>query len=349
MAYYHTFITLLVPAIVSFVTTYIATRFLMGYFYSAGIVEEDRNKGKPVLLPSSCGLAATFGTIIGILTYAFGMSFLVPQDMVVLRILKGLFAVSLSLLLISLVGLLDDINVKRKMVNATGIKSYKQGLKQWQKPALTVIGAIPLVAINAGVSVVRIPFLGTVNLGLWYPFLILPLAIIFASNAVNLLGGFDGLQTGMGLAAVFGFLVYSVFYGNHIGALLSAVLFASLLAFTPFNFGKVIPGDSFTYMLGAGLVSIAVLGNAEAFGLIVFMPWIVEFFLHARRKFKVSDLGIRQKDGTFKAPYGKKIYSLTHLFMNIKPMKEREVSLYLTLFELLFVALAFLMKAYGLL
>ena len=48
------------------------------------------------------------------------------------------------------------------------------------------------------------------------------------------------------------------------------------------------------------------------------MPWIIEFLLHLRRKFKVTDLGIRQKDGTFKAPYGRKIYSLTHLVMNIK-------------------------------
>ncbi|MGC8676205.1 MAG: hypothetical protein ACP5T3_01665 [Candidatus Micrarchaeia archaeon] len=346
MALYHTFLTLLVPAIVAYAVTFVATKFLMGYLSSSGVVEEDQNKGRLIKLPSSGGLAVVFGTIVGIITYAFGMSFL-SQSLHAIYDVRTLFAVSLSLLLISLVGFLDDINVKGKLVNATGIKSYKKGMKQWQKPLLTVIGALPLMAINAGISTVRIPFIGNVALGAWYPLLVLPLAIIFASNAVNLLGGFDGLQTGMGAIALAGFLVYSVLYGNHVGALISAVMLASVLAFMPFNFGKLIPGDSFTYMLGAGLVSIMVLGNAEAFGIIVFFPWIVEFFLHLRRGFKVSDLGIRQKDGTFKAPYGKRVYSLTHVVMNAKRLKETQVSAYLSLIEFAFVLLAFLLKIGG--
>ncbi|MGC8628809.1 MAG: hypothetical protein ACP5T4_01190 [Candidatus Micrarchaeia archaeon] len=347
MAIYHTFLTVLVPSIVSFVITIFAVEFLMGYLKNAGIVEEDRNKEKPVKLPSSMGLSVVFGTIVGLLTYVFGVTFVFKTDAHLIFDTRNLFAVSLSLMLISFVGFLDDINVKSKMVNATDIKSYKEGLKQWQKPLLTVIGALPLMAVNAGVNVVHVPFLGLIGLGLWYPLLVLPLAIIFVSNAVNLLGGFDGLQTGTGIVALSGFFIYSLLYGNHLGALISATLLASLLAFLPFNLGKVIPGDSFTYMLGAGMVSIMVLGNAEAFGIIVFMPWIIEFFLHLRRKFKVSDLGIRQKDGTFKAPYGKHIYSLTHLVMNIRPLREREVAFYISLIELAFVALAFAIKLCG--
>ncbi len=349
MAVYHTFLTVIVPALVSFAITVITTKFLMSYFLSAGVIEEDRNKEKPKKLPSSCGLAVVFGTILGLLTYVFGVTFVFKVDPHLLLDVRNIFALMLSLLLISFVGFLDDINVRSKMVQATDIKSYKKGLKQWQKPLLTVIGALPLMAINAGVSTVQVPFLGYLNLGLLYPLLVLPLAIIFVSNAVNLLGGFDGLQTGMGAVALAGLFVYELFYGNHIGALASATMLASVLAFLPFNLGKVIPGDSYTYALGAGLVGIMVLGNAEAFGTIVFTPWIVEFFLHLRRKFKVSDLGIRQKDSTFKPPYGKHIYSLTHLVMNIRPLKEKEVSLYLACIELLFVALAFVIKLAGLL
>ncbi|MGC8547516.1 MAG: hypothetical protein ACP5MC_00740 [Candidatus Micrarchaeia archaeon] len=349
MAAYHTFVTLIVPAIIAYAVTLITTKFLMGYLADAGVIEEDRNKARPLKLPSSCGLAVVFGTIVGILTYIFGVTFLLMPDKHMLLDVRNLFAVSMTLLLIALVGFLDDINVKSKMVNATDIKSYKQGMKQWQKPLLTVIGALPLIAINAGVSTVRIPLIGLVNLGFWYPIVVLPLAIIFVSNAVNLLGGFDGLQTGMGAVALTGLFVYSLIYGNHIGALISLVMLASVLAFLPFNLGKVIPGDSFTYALGAGLVSIMVMGNAESFGVIIFIPWIVEFLLHLSRGFKVSDLGIRQKDGTFKAPYGKRIYSLTHLIMNMKKVTEREVAIYLSSIELAFVLLAFLMKVLGLL
>jgi len=356
MAVYHTFITLLVPAIVSAAITVITTKFLMNYLYGAGVIEEDKNKGKPVKLPSSMGLAVVFGTLVGILTFVFGTSFFVintynANNVHLLINIRDLLAVCLSLLLISFVGFLDDINVKSKMVRATDIKSFKKGLKQWQKPLLTIIGALPLMAINAGISIVRIPLIGTVNLGFIYPLVVLPLAIIFVSNAVNLLGGFDALQPGMAIVATAGFLVYSLLLGGtHTGALISATLLASLLAFLPFNYkGKAIPGDSFTYMVGASFIAIMVMGNAESFGVIVFIPWIVEFFLHLRRKFKVSDLGIRQPDGTFKAPYGGKIYSLTHVIMNLKRAREKEIALYLSLIELAFVLLAFFMKAYGLL
>ena len=229
----------------------------------------------------------------------------------------------------------------------------KVGLEQWQKPALTLIGALPLMAIAAGTSLVNVPFFGVVDFGIFYPLIILPLAVVFVSNAFNLLGGYDGIQPGMALVASIGFLIYCVYFGNYIGAVLSAVLVAALLAFLPFNLGlfrvNVIPGDTFTYAVGATFVAIMAMGTAEAFGVVVFFPWIVEFFLHLRKRFKSTDVGIRRKDGTFQAPYGKKIYSLTHVLMNMKRVNEWEIAIYLWLIEAFFVLLAFGLKMYGLL
>ncbi|VVB76901.1 Phospho-N-acetylmuramoyl-pentapeptide-transferase [uncultured archaeon] len=350
---YTTFLTLIVPAIIAFIITAIATEFVMGYMYSSGVVAEDHNKEtsnrrKPKILPSSGGIAVVFGLITGMLTYAFGGS--IGAFSPVLNI-SDLLAVALSITLIALVGFLDDINVKSKRIMATGIKDIKQGLKKWQKPLLTVVGALPLMAINAGVSTITVPFLGPVDFGLLYPVLILPLAVIFVSNAFNLLGGFDGLQPGMAMIASLGFIAYFIIFqpNIYIGALLSALMFASLVAFLPFNKypARIIPGDSFTYAIGAILVAIMVMGNAEAFGMIVFAPWVIEFFLHLRRKFDVRDLGIRQKDGTLAAPYGKSIYSLTHLVMNMGRMREKQVTLYLCLMETGFVILGLLLKALG--
>ena len=344
---YHTFQTVIIPGVIAFAVTIIGTRFLIKYLYGAGIVAEDRNKAKPILLASSGGLAVAFGIITGILAYTFGGTFLFNP---VLSI-SSLLAVSLSIVLISLVGFIDDINVKREKVMSTDMMDIREGLKQWQKPLLTVIGALPLIAINAGVSTIAVPFFGTINFGLFYPLALLPLAVVFVSNAVNLLGGFDGLQPGMALVASLGMFIYSLMYGTPMGTLLSTLLLASVLAFLPFNAwkSKIIPGDSFTYAVGAMLVAIMVMGNEEAFGFIVFIPWTIEFFLHLRRRFQVTDLGIRQKDGTFKPPYGKKIYSLTHLIMNMKKASEYEVSLYLSMIEALFVILAFLLKFLALL
>ena len=342
---YHTFQTVIVPGAVAFIITLIGTRFLISYLYGAGIIAEDRNKKEKVILASSGGLALAMGIIVGILAYTFGGSFVFSPILDISQLL----AVALSIIMIALVGFLDDINVKGKRVKSTDMMDIREGLKQWQKPLLTILGALPMMAINAGTGTVEMPFIGLLNLGIIYPLIVLPLAIIFVSNSVNLLGGFDGLQPGMALVASIGLFLYSLFYGNYIGLFLSSLLLASLLAFIPFNIYKarIIPGDSFTYAVGATLVAIMAMGNAEAFGLILFIPWIIEFLLHLRRKFKVTDLGIRQKDGTFKAPYGRKIYSLTHLVMNIKRVKEYEVAIYLSALEAAFVLLAFGLKLAG--
>ncbi len=345
---YNTFQTIIIPGILAFAAAYIGISFLMKYLYSAGIVAEDRNKAKVVKLPSSAGLGFAFGIVIGILAYTFGGSFIFKPVIST----SLLLSVALSILLITLVGFLDDINVKQERVKSTGMMDIRQGLKQWQKPILTILGAFPLMAIDAGVHSVELPFVGVVSLGLVYPLILLPLAVIFVSNSVNLLGGFDGLQPLMALAAALGLLAYNIIFGTYMGAFLSALLSAALLAMLPFNLykAKVVPGDSFTYAVGATLVAIMVMGNSEAFGMIIFIPWIIEFLLHARKRFKVTDLGIRQRDGSFKAPYGRKIYSLTHLVMNLKnKATETDVAYYLTALEVLFVVLGFAMKLSGLL
>ncbi len=344
---YSTYLTIIVPAVITAIVTYLSCKFLMGYFYGAGIIGEDRNKERPVKLASSAGVAVAFGIIVGILAYTFGGSFVFNPTLPIL----DLMAAALSIVLIAFVGFIDDINVQRERVKSTDIMDIREGLKQWQKPLLSIVGALPLMAINAGVSVISIPLLGPVDFGLLYPLVIIPLAVIFVSNSFNLLGGFDGIQSGMGLIAALGLLVYCFFYSNSMGLLLSALLFAALLAFYPLNRyrAKMLPGDSFTYCVGGALVAIMVMGHAEAFGLIIFLPWVIEFFLHLRRKFKVSDLGIRQRDGTFKAPYGKRIYSLTHFVMNSGKRNEKEVAAYLIAVELGFVVLAFGLKFAGLL
>jgi UDP-N-acetylglucosamine--dolichyl-phosphate N-acetylglucosaminephosphotransferase len=343
---YHSFLTIILPAAFALFATIIATKFIMHYFYSAGIVAEDRNKDKIRRLPGSGGIAVAFGITVGILAYTFGASFLFNPTVSVPNIL----ATALSIVLIASVGFIDDLNVKSKRVQVTGMKGINQGLKQWQKPLFTAIGALPLIAINAGVSSIHIPFIGLVNLGILYPLVVIPLMVVFVSNSYNLLGGFNGLEATTGLVAGIGFIIYSFIYGNSIGLFLSSVLVGSLIAFLIFNWypARILPGDSFTYCVGGAIVAIIIMGNAEGFGLIIFMPWIIEFLLHLRKGFKVTDLGIRQKDGTLRAPYGKRIYSLTHFAMNIKrKVRERDVTIMLALLEVAFVVVALFLKMHG--
>jgi len=350
---YHSYLTILIPSIVTFVITVMASLFVNSYMKDAGVTAIDHNKGYKKTLATSGGVAIAFGITLGVLTYVFGASFPSPMSPLYSPAspLEYLFATVLSIILITLVGLLDDINVKKTLVKSTDMLDTRKGIKQWQKPILTFIGALPLMAINAGISTLRVPLIGAVNFGIFYPLVIIPLAIIFVANAFNLLGGFDGIASGTSTLASLALLIYSVFFGTYTGAMLSAILFAALVAFLIFNRypATILPGDSFTYGVGTALVVTMIIGNMEAFGVIVFLPWIIEFVLHARRKFKVTDLGKRRSDGTFEAPYGKKIYSWTHIIMNIKRCKEWEVSLYMWFIEIGFIALAFALKFVALL
>lgn len=340
---YRTFLTILVPALIAFVAVVVGTLFIISYMLESGVTAIDHNKKSKPTLPSSGGVAVAFGFAVGILAYAFGGSFslYIPQAS-----LTYLFATVIAVSLISFIGFLDDINVKQKAVKTTGMLDTRKGLKQWQKPLLSFIGAIPLMAVNAGTSVIRIPLFGPVDFGIIYPLVIIPLAVVFAANAFNLLGGFDGISTGTGAVASAGLLLYSVFFGTYTGAIISGILLAAMLAMMLFNIfpSKVIPGDSFTYAAGTALISAMILGNMESFGVIVFLPWIIEFLLHLRAKFDVSDLGKLRRDGTFEAPYGKRIYSWTHIIMNLGRLNEWQVSACMWGIEIGFVALAFCMK-----
>ena len=345
---YSTYLTLIIPAIFALIATYIAMLFVRSYFLESGVISRNPNKKKDEVIPTSGGIAVSFGFIVGVLVYVFGASFGLYTPVASITML---FAAALSVLLIAFVGFLDDLNVKTSFGKSTGMKDWRRGMKQWQKPVLTVLGALPLMAVNAGIAMVALPFVGIVNFGIFYPLLIIPLAVICVANAFNLLGGFDGMATGTALIATLGLLVYSIFYGTAAGALISVVLAASVFVLFMYHKYpvKVLTGDSFTYMWGAAFVAAIVMGNMEAFGIIVFGPWIIEAFLHLRGKFKTTDLGVIQKDGTLAAPYGKKIYSWTHIMMNLKRTKEAEVAMMMWGVEFGFVLLAFAMKWTGLL
>jgi UDP-N-acetylglucosamine--dolichyl-phosphate N-acetylglucosaminephosphotransferase len=326
--------------LITFVFTFGAIWFLMPYMLGAGITAIDMNKKNRPVLPCGMGTALSFGITIGLLAYTFGASFglyipVAPRE--------DLFGAMLSLLLITGVGFIDDINVRDTAGKSTGMMSTRIGLKQWQKPILTLVGAVPLIAINAGISIVSIPFIGMVNFGIVYPLIIIPLAVVFAADAFNLLGGFNGISTASGIIVSAGMLIYSIFFGTYTGALLSGVLTAALFAFAYFdNYpAKIIPGDGYTYGVGAAIVIAAILGNMEFFAIVAFMPWFIEFLLHLMGRFDITDLGKRRSDGTFAAPYGKKVYSWTHIIMNTKRCKEWEVSAYMALITLAFVIAAF--------
>jgi len=333
-------IILLASMIMAVATTFLITPYFMDFLRGAGIVGFDLQKKNRPKLATSGGICVAFGVLAGLLTYIGFQTFIFGLE----KWLFPLLAVTSSILIVMFVGFLDDLNVKLNAENTKEGRDIRVGLPQWLKPLLTLPAAIPLMAINAGKSTMAIPLIGPVDFGILYPLLLIPLGIVGASNAVNMLAGFNGLEAGMGIVYCLGLGIFALVNNITEGTVIFLVTSATLIGFIWYSWypAKILPGDSLTYLLGSIVASGVIVGNMERSGLIVMLLFIIEFFLKLRVKFKASCLGKIREDGKLDPPYGKKVYSWAHLIMNLKPMTEKQVTIILILVQACFATLILL-------
>ena len=329
-----TFKLLYLSPILSFIVTLIATPILIRYLNRIGLQVKDQNKENKPLVPISGGLAVISGILVGLMFYIFVLTFTYNDK----TQFSLIFASLTTILLITFIGFMDDL-----IINKT--KDSSVGLKQWQKPFLTLIAAIPLMVINAGVSKMAVPFFGIIDFGLLYPLLLIPIGVVGASNMVNLLAGINGLETGMGVVYFSMLGLYAYFNIRFEAAAISIIIVGSLIAFYYFNKfpAKILPGDSLTYLLGASIAIVAIIGNIERAALIISIPFIIEFILKARSKFKAQSYGT-YVNGKIQSLYQNKIYSLIHL-MTIKPkFTEKQITYSFIILMLMISSLIWLLQ-----
>jgi len=338
---------LIASVVISFLTTFLLTPRVIEFLRAAQIVAVDLNKKDKPKLPASGGICVGAGILAGILffvgvqTFSPTLSSSGSQKSSI-----ELLAVVSSILIVTLSGLLDDLNVKTKAVQTKDGVNVKIGFPQWVKPLLTLPAAIPLMVISAGKSTMVLPIIGVINFGILYPLLIIPIGFVGASNMVNMLGGFNGLEAGMGVIYTLSLGFYALITGGVQAAVLLLTACAALLAFLRYNWypAKILAGDSLTYLLGSLVAAGVIIGDMQRAGLIVMFPFIIEFVLKARSKFEASSLGKLRDDGKLDSPYGKKIYSWTHVLMNLDKFRERDVTIALIIIQAFFAALPFLGK-----
>ncbi|MBI4406329.1 hypothetical protein HY571_00245 [Candidatus Micrarchaeota archaeon] len=303
--------------IASFAACLIAIPYFVRFFNRIGIVGTDQQKPQHPIVPQAGGIPVFFAFLLGAMLFVGINTFLNGTQLNLLFI----FAALLSTSVIAMVGFFDDLNIRsQKVAISSDAIDYRVGLKQWQKPLLTLVAAVPLVAVNAGESSALLPLIGVVDFGILFPLVIIPIAVICVSNATNMLAGVNGLEAGTTSVALTAIGLFLLQAGRTEGAIIALCAAGALLAFLKFNWfpAKMLPGDSLTYFAGAAIVSAIIIGNAEKLGILLFIPWIVEAFLKLRGRFKVRSYGDLQRDGTLKAPY-QKIYSLTHFAMKLPP------------------------------
>jgi UDP-N-acetylglucosamine--dolichyl-phosphate N-acetylglucosaminephosphotransferase len=320
---------LMVPVILAFLISLIATPYWIRRAKKAGLTGRDMNKHEKPLIAEAGGIAVVAGFLISILFYIGIKTFYFKTSQNLIEI----FALLSTVLIIVIIGFIDDI------------LGWKIGLRQWQKPLFCLLAAIPLMVINVGNTEMALPLLGQVNFGLIYPLLLVPIAISGAANGFNMIAGYNGLETGMGaiIIATLGVLIHST--GQTWLSLIAFSIVASLLAFLIFNRypAKVFPGNTMTYTIGALIAGIAIIGNVEKAAIILFIPYFVELVLKARGKFQKESFAKPNRDNSLELLYPK-IYGLEHIMIKlIKKIKgkayEREVVYSLWLIEIIIAIL----------
>ncbi|MFH1239728.1 MAG: glycosyltransferase 4 family protein [Candidatus Diapherotrites archaeon] len=305
------FLSILIIFIISFIITYAAMGPIIRRVEGRGLVGKDMNKLRNPEIPELGGVGVLFGFIMAMMAAIFIFHYLETLNFDLQIILAGFC----TILIIGFLGLVDDLI------------GWKHGVKQWQHALIPLFAALPLMALKVGTATMIFPFVGAVTFGIWYSLIIVPIGVTGASNAFNMLAGFNGLEAGQGILIGTTFLAIALMTGSVEVVVIMTALLGALIAFLRFNWfpAKIFGGDTLTLPIGASFAVAAIVGNMEKIAVLLFAIYFIELLLKAKTKFKAECFGIPQKDGTLKAdPKGG---SITHVIMKMGKFKEQHVTL----------------------
>ncbi|MFH1307851.1 MAG: glycosyl transferase family 4 [archaeon] len=283
-------------------------------------------------LAGSGGIGVITGFLLGTLFYIAIQTFYNNSTENIIEIL----ALTTSVLTLTGIGIIDDF-----------LGWQHGGLSRNFRIFICLFAAIPLVVINAGYSMVFFPFLGEIQLGILYAFVIIPIGITGAATTFNFLAGYNGLEAGQGILILLALSIVTYYTNNSWLTVICLTMVACLVAFIFFNKypSKIFPGDSLTYSVGGLIAIIAILGNIERVSIFFFIPYILETGLKVRGKLKKYSFGKVNEDGSLEKPYNK-IYGLEHfaiiLLKRLKKNKkvfEKDVVRLIFVFQILIIVL----------
>ncbi|MEK6958752.1 MAG: glycosyltransferase 4 family protein [archaeon] len=283
-------------------------------------VGKDMNKYSKPAIAELGGVVVFLGFALGIFSSMFLSTYLQSFSLDFTLLFAGFATIAM----IAFVGFIDDII------------GWKKGIRQWQHALFPILAALPLMAISAGDTTMTLPFVGLVNLGIIFPLVIIPLGITGASNAFNMLAGFNGLEATQGILITATLTIIALITGNMTAAILGLAMIGALIAFLRFNWfpAKIFGGDSLTLMVGANIAVMSIIGNMEIAGVILISLYFIEFIIKAKHKFQSECFGLPQKSG--KLSYNPKGGSLTHLVLRMgkNNLTEPQVTIIISIFQL---------------
>ena len=282
---------------VAFGMTFVVIPWLIPRLKARGVVGKDLNKPSKPDIAEMGGIAVVMGFFAGV-SVLVALNGIANLD---------LLNVSLSAVLgAAFVGMMDDLF----------------NLRQRHKAFLPFVIALPFAA--AVDQHVVIPYVIEISFGPWM-LLVAAFAVTCAANAANMLEGFNGLGTGLGIIMSITLVILSIMHDRMDGVYLLVPLMGSLIAFLWFNKypAQIFPGDTMMLFTGATLAVAGILSNLQLQTAFIFMPMIVEFFLKLRGRFRAENYCSDSGNGFLK--YHGRIESLTHVFMKHMRLTEKEL------------------------
>lgn len=257
--------------------SYFLTPLVRIIAFKIGAVDQpNQRKVHKELMPRMGGLAIYLSCVFTYLILTFFLN--VPTNHMIL----GLFMGST---VIVFVGVIDDRFQLRPLYKLLG----------------QLVACYFLILFDIKLHEIHLPFVSdAISLG----YLSIPITILWVvgiTNAVNLIDGLDGLAAGISSIAAFTFFVVSLMLGSLSLAVVSLVLFGSLLGFLRYNFhpAKIFMGDTGSLFLGFVLATISLM-ELKKIGVISFL-------------FPIIILGI---------PIGDTIYAIIRRKLNRQPISK---------------------------
>jgi len=310
---------------VSFLVSFISFPIVIPRLKEAGIIGKNMNSESQEEIPEMGGLVIAIGFGAGIVATIFLRTFF---DIFLSVSLTPILAVLSTVLIVVLIGIFDDLI------------SIRQGFKA----IMPIFAALPLMAIKEGDSLMKIPGLEIINFGIFYSLILVPLGITGAANAVNMLAGFNGLEAGMGIVAIGSLAIIAYLMGQITSLIILIAAFGALLATLYYNWypAKILVGDVGTFTIGAVIASSVIIGNYEAAGIILMIPYMVDFLIKAKNHFPSKNWWGIYKNGKLYCPDSGPV-GLCQLIMRFSGgISERNLVLVLMGIETIFGVIAIL-------
>jgi len=148
---------------------------------------------------------------------------------------------------------------------------------RWRyKAFFPLIAAIPLISLATRLeplprTSIAIPIIGTIDFGIYYYFIIIPIIVTITTNTVNQLGGLNGLETICPGIIIIGLMALS---GSRAILLYVPMIVWLLLAFLNFQ-GKIFIGNTGSFAIGITLAAFAIISDLKSSLLISILPYVL--------------------------------------------------------------------------